>query len=335
MFDIKIVANILKDIKLEIFALQFNLKDIDIPINEYGQTWLHLLSYYGNGLLVKTLLDNTATVQTTDRFGHTALHYAAMNRKTEVANLLLSKDLSINSKTLNGDTALHYASLVGHKDLMLFLLDQKADKQAVNNDGLSALHYAIAMNKIEAAQTLLNKDIKITELADKGYSVLHVASAVGDPIMTTSIIEYKGGKELVNLKDQALHWKPIHFAKLARNAEVIELLKQNGAVDTPPIFSADGVTALVESIRDTMCYPEKMVDTVTGGFAALSGATLTFGAGKLLVLDQFRFATQLATKGSIWAVNTFVVNQFLKNGLVCLLQTVKHMICFKIRIVKM
>jgi ankyrin repeat protein len=127
-----------------------------------------------------------------------------MNAKPKIAKLLLDNGSLINAKTLNGDTALHYASLVKHKDLMLFLLDQKADKQAVNNDGLSALHYAIAMNKIEAAQTLLNKDIKITELADKGYSVLHVASAVGDPIMTTSIIEYKGGKELVNLKDQAL-----------------------------------------------------------------------------------------------------------------------------------
>lgn len=130
--------------------------------------------------------------------------------------------------------------------------------------------------------------------------------------MATSIIEYKGGKELINLKDETLRWAPIHFAKLARNAAIIDLLKQNGAIDTPPIFSVGGLKAIVEGVRNTMRHPEKMVDTVSGGFAALSGATITFSVGKITGLDQLRFATQLSTKGAIWAANTFVIKSIFK-----------------------
>jgi ankyrin repeat protein len=144
MFDVKLAENALKGFKFEVFALQFSLKGINTPINEFGQTWLHIFSYYGNEFQVKMLIENHIAVKATDNLGHTALHYAAMRGNIVVSKLLLNAGITINEKTINGDTALHYASLGGHTDYMTFLLDNEAEKQAVNKDGLSALHYAIA-----------------------------------------------------------------------------------------------------------------------------------------------------------------------------------------------
>ena len=181
-----------------------------------------------------------------------------MTGNKEIAQLLIDSTVKVNARTVNGDTALHYASLEGHKDFMSFIIDHEADKQIVNNDGLSALHYAIAMNQTEVAQLLLDSGVVITGFADNDYSVLHVASAVGDPKMNKGLVDYKGGTELINLKDQVLSWAPIHFAKLAKNTAVIDLLKENGALDTTPIFSSDGAKALVEAFKITWVIPKKL-----------------------------------------------------------------------------
>ena len=63
MFDIKIAENTIKGFNLGIFVIQFNPHEVNTPINEYGQTWLHLLAYNGNEFLAKSLIENKADLE--------------------------------------------------------------------------------------------------------------------------------------------------------------------------------------------------------------------------------------------------------------------------------
>ena len=64
-----------------------------------------------------------------------------------------------------------------------------------------------------------------------------------------------------------------------------------------------------------MCQPEKMVEKVTDGTSTLTGAGLTYGMSKLIGFDQLMFITQLAAKGTLWAVNSFLIKYTVKEWL--------------------
>jgi ankyrin repeat protein len=272
MFDHKIVEKNLKNIDINLLK-QLAIATINEPLTEFGQTWLHFLSYHGNQFWVKIFLDYGSNIKLADKFGNTALHYAAMKDSVEVGRLLIELEPTlVNGVNLNDDTALHYACLLGNNKFVDLLLKQNASLSKLNNDHLSPLHYAIGAGYGKDVHHIIDKGIKVAELDDNGYSVLHMSAVLGDIDTSKIIIEHDESSNLLNQEDEILQWSPLHFTKIARNKEMVDFFKQQGAIDSPPIFSNHTISRATESAKKLLCDTEAAPTNTTASVVTWDGS---------------------------------------------------------------
>lgn len=148
--------------------------DINIPIDEYGQTALHYYSY--NGILegVRFLLTNYRDSIDIDRVRITeegkvidqvtALNSAAACADTSsaagsaIALLLLENNANPNTITPHATTPLHEFAEQGNIQLVRALLEAGADSLAEDLDGNTALDLARDSGRTEIANLLENPD---------------------------------------------------------------------------------------------------------------------------------------------------------------------------------
>ena len=89
-----------------------------------------------------------------DKYGNTALHLASYWGRIDIVRLLLTEGADITIAANDGMTALHLASRNGHLDIVRLLLTEGADITIADSDGMTALHRASMYGNIDVANCL-------------------------------------------------------------------------------------------------------------------------------------------------------------------------------------
>ncbi|OUM65658.1 hypothetical protein PIROE2DRAFT_41490, partial [Piromyces sp. E2] len=106
------------------------LNGIDTPIDDYGNTALHLATIQNDYELVSLLLlkgANPNVRNNTDENGSTPLMKASYGGHVNIVEKLIEKNANVNATDNMGYTALIWAALKGHSEVCEILIKHGAD----------------------------------------------------------------------------------------------------------------------------------------------------------------------------------------------------------------
>jgi hypothetical protein len=149
----------------------------------------------GNRIL-EILLNEGADANYKDALQQTALFYSCRHGHLEQVKMLISAGAEPNQRDTYGQTALYYASREGQAETLKILFSFRADPNIVDNLGQSAIFYSSREGKLEATRILVENGANVNH-ADKNRNT------------------------------------PLSWAKKSLNNELVEYLKQHGALDKP------------------------------------------------------------------------------------------------------
>ena len=185
-----------------------------------GNTALHIASDYGSQPAVKILLPMIHDLNAGNGWGYTALHYAAKNGHIEILQLLISNGADANVSDRYGDTALHIASDYGSQPAVKILLPMIHDLNAGNGWGYTALHYAAKNGHIEILQLLISNGADVNQQNAFGRTPLHAAAQIPSTAPAKLLLA-AGADPDIRDADGLL---PIDIAKQRQNERVSRLL---------------------------------------------------------------------------------------------------------------
>ncbi|CAO3657249.1 unnamed protein product [Mucor hiemalis] len=94
---------------------------------------LHLAARQGHAELCRVLAQNSADIDTPDKYNTwTPLFWAANDGHVECVRILINAGCKVNAKDENGKTALYYTAWEGHMDCVQLLLDAGCEVEPVN-----------------------------------------------------------------------------------------------------------------------------------------------------------------------------------------------------------
>ena len=157
-------------------------------VNAYdnrSRTCLHYASGRGDLSLVKTLLDQGASVDgIAGMTGHTALHSAAVNGHMDVCEELISRGASVHAQSYKGWTPLHSAVWKGQTEVAKLLLANGASLEAQtsifkskrsNLRGYTPLHLAVYGGYFALVQLFLEHNVNILATTSENKTVSTIA----------------------------------------------------------------------------------------------------------------------------------------------------------------
>lgn len=116
--------------------------DVNVA-DEYGNTPLLSVAFWGDGKIVTKLIDAGADVSAKDKDGWTPLHAAAMKGNVEVVRLLIMMRAEVDARTSDSAcTPLHLAASYADAKTVKLLLRHGADISACDNSGDTPLQRA-------------------------------------------------------------------------------------------------------------------------------------------------------------------------------------------------
>jgi len=174
---------------------------------------------------VKRLLSRGMDPNTTDPKGMSVLMIAARKGQPEIVSLLIAKRANVGQRSPAGDTALLMACLNGNVVVIRSLLDAGGELNPTK--GWTPLQYAAFAGRADAVKLLLNRGAEKDAVAPNGYTPLMLAARNG---------KFEAAKALlyadpdVNFRTTAGD-TALRIARKRDMAELVELLKQSGAVE--------------------------------------------------------------------------------------------------------
>eukprot|EP00960_Hanusia_phi_P038380 753404-Hanusia_phi.AAC.8 len=139
--------------------------------------------------VVKTLLEQKATVNHASREGWTPLHVASSSCQVQVMEILLQACAMVNARDNIGWTPLHNAARMGSVEAMDVLLRQGARLDAKDLDLWQPLHVAVRFNFPAAVSFLLDKGSDINAQDREGWTGLHNAARHGHLGLANLLLE--------------------------------------------------------------------------------------------------------------------------------------------------
>lgn len=168
----------------------------------------------------------------------TLLCYAARNNDLHLIELLVEYGATPSVPDYNGRTALHIAANLGHFDVLKYLLEHGAIIDARDHRDENALMSAIRNKKLECIKELRAAGAVISlSPIEIGIQLCFMASK-GDIDALRAWIEAGANINEVDYGGQSA----LHFAVMAKNAECVSFLLDNGA--DPMLKDSDGKTAI-------------------------------------------------------------------------------------------
>ncbi|KAK2754570.1 hypothetical protein FQN54_006971 [Arachnomyces sp. PD_36] len=181
------------------------------------------------------------------------LHYGARYGLTDVCHSILeslqgldrdpfaSRD-AILSQDSGHESPLKCAIVRNHEAVIKLFLDrlemsyQRGD-ETKNEDTRKALskllNVALRYQHDEAVSLLLGSHVDLSYQTSRGQTALYVASEFGREDYAKALIEMKDGRNAIELTDAIMQWTPLFVASVNGHLEVVKLLIQAGATQTP------------------------------------------------------------------------------------------------------
>ncbi len=177
---------------------------------------------------VRQLIASGVDANTIDKDADTtALMQAVEHGNSEMVQALFAAGANVNLKNKRGQTALMHLGEHSTARMVCDLIAAGAKLNQRDDEGNSALMNAAAIDNSEVLQTLLEAGAKVNAKNKEGETALMIAARDGLVQNVKALIE--AGAD-VNKKDNDGSTALAH-AKDSENAEIVELLKANGAVE--------------------------------------------------------------------------------------------------------
>ena len=226
----------------------------DIPLNEDGDSLLHIACQWGDMDIVKYLINDESCnpIVRSSTSENTPLHIAAMyGQESTIVQLLSYKECDPNVQNKDGETPLHLAASSNKRAVISKLLaHQQCNINVQNKKGDTPLHLACYKISFDVVKLLLerrcstiipNKEGMTAQnipLNEDGNCLLHIACQWGD----VDIVKYLITVERCVLSIQNMHLNtPLHLACYKKNLSIIGLLLEQKCSTIIP--NEEGVTA--------------------------------------------------------------------------------------------
>jgi ankyrin repeat protein len=232
-------------------------------VNKEEATSLHCACAKNRRVIAQFLLDHGANVKARDEYGYSPLQIALKAKNFDIADDLVHFGAALDFKRFDGKTALHIMAEQGNIEGLKFLLEKHQCGAVFTKDqkGNIPLICAVKKNKTEAVRYLCSyhrqhKNIGqvLRHKNELGRNVMHVAVDDLDKeenayAMVRTLIEslfvdetLELLKELLNERDKACCYTPLHCATRRNYSEVVKLLLISGS--DVNIVDENGNTAL-------------------------------------------------------------------------------------------
>lgn len=146
---------------------------------------------------------------------------AAAGKFDAVAYLVYTNPEAVNAYNEDGFTPLALACYFGHHEVARYLILKGADvNQPLNNAlGICPLHLAVASNNLDIVRMLIEHNVQINIQQNSGINALHYAAKHGDPDMLILLLE--NGAIDTPMEDGKL---PADLARESGFADIAEIL---------------------------------------------------------------------------------------------------------------
>lgn len=183
---------------------------------------LAIAAKYGQKSIVKILLELGANVNDVDIYERTPLHWAASSGHEEIARMLITHGARVNRGDYQNRTALAYASEKGHIAIVKILEAQGG----IHEDTNRLLAHAAASGDLDTVIRCLKIGVDFNSPDSPAFTALKEPAKKGHLEIAKCLIK-NGANPNAVLK----FWPepPLFGAALYGNAEMVELLIQNGA----------------------------------------------------------------------------------------------------------
>jgi ankyrin repeat protein len=210
-----------------------------------GTRPIHVAVLYGIETLTLELLridPRCLDLQTSD--GRTPLHIALDNEHEGILDLLIQEGASLKTTDEKGRTPLHAAIESGSELAVTQLVTAWADINVVQSDGGTPISVAVE-NRWDQLASFLSRMAEPNILLPDGRSLLHVAAQSGSLIWTTTLLEFHE-ERLIDARDEN-EWTPLHYSVDKGHTEIARKLISSKCL--VKAFDKNGWTPLHAAIR--------------------------------------------------------------------------------------
>lgn len=215
---------------------------------------LVMAARYGQGDIVRLLLDQNVAIESRDGLGRTALIAAAGEKDAGLVALLLGRGADVAAADADGATALIHAASKGYLDNVRLLLEAAADPGAYDGNGETALIAAIRFDRVRIVDYLLAHGADPNRYdpgaANAGYTPLMRAVARDLPAqdslaMVRSLLAIGAQPNIERMKGETA----LTLARRNGNSAAAEELLKVGARDETPYADLDAAHTLLKAVK--------------------------------------------------------------------------------------
>lgn len=210
----------------------------DVNAKGLGKTPLYEAVSRGFTAVTEVLLEHKADVNAPSERGMTPLHVAAMKGNADLILLLFAKGANLNAKDTQGETPLHVAATRGQTAAVKALLIRKADVRVKDDQGNTPLHDAARWGYSDIVELLLDHGAPVDALNDNQTAPLLMAVGYQHAPAVKLLLEHRADPNLDGLLrgwsppgriPHDYSGRPICFALMTKNTEILEQLLASGA----------------------------------------------------------------------------------------------------------
>ncbi|HEY5910392.1 MAG TPA: ankyrin repeat domain-containing protein [Verrucomicrobiae bacterium] len=216
----------------------------DIEVKNPGDGWLpiHYAANFGHKSIVELLLGHKARVDATTGDGKTPLHLAAEKGFRSVVEALLERGANVNAKAADV-TPLHLAVGNGFRAVAESLLAKGADpnvsapyvRVARENKSGTPLHLAVGRGDLPMAELLVTHEANPNITDRSGATALDLAANAGNSAMAEFLLAHGAKVDAKNEDSNVNGWTALHYAVMADQNAVVNVLLKHKADPNAPI----------------------------------------------------------------------------------------------------
>lgn len=222
-----------EDISARVTVLDLEDKD------DLGTTKLHHAVQAGDPGLVKSLIENGASVNFRDENGQTPLHYAAERGFIECMETLVTHGADLHIIDNSGFSPFLWAVVAGQEGATSVLLFLDANAELWSVDGQSALAWAASLRWSTIAKMFVERRASISDTRNARQTLPLEEAAASGNLPTVRLL--LGCGEDPNHRNHD-GWSAIHWAAEEGHLEIVRLLLNAGA--NPNAVSSYGTSPL-------------------------------------------------------------------------------------------